>query len=212
MPARPDIAGIMALSDTAYSRLVSWLKIILPLTALAILSTLFLLARTPDIEQAIPYADVDVEALAREPRMTRPDFSGMAPDGTALQMTAASARPDPDDPGLFHAETLDGQIDTPEGTRIRMRAISARVDTAQGTATLAGDVILETSTGYAVRTEEFTARLDATRSETAGPVDVMTPFGHMTAGRFAVTRDADTPDSHVLVFSQGVDLLYDPRD
>jgi lipopolysaccharide export system protein LptC len=202
----------MALSETAYSHLVAWLKVVLPLTALAILSTLFLLARTPNVEQAIPYADVDVDALAREPRMSRPDFSGVAPDGTALQMTAATARPDPSDPGLFHAETLDGQIDTPEGTRIRMRAISATVDTGRGTATLAGDVFLETSTGYAVRTEEFTARLDATLSESNGPVDVMTPFGHMTAGNFAMTRDADNPESHVLVFSQGVDLLYDPRN
>jgi len=202
----------MSLSDTAYSRLVAWLKILLPLTALAILSTLFLLARTPDIDQAIPYADVDVDALAREPRITRPDFSGVAPDGTAIQFTAETARPDLDDPTRFHADLLEGQIDTPEGTRIRMRAISGVVDTGDGTATLQGDVLLETSTGYAVRTEAFTAHLDSTRSESAGPVDVMTPFGHLTAGRFMLTRDAAVSESHVLVFSQGVDLLYDPRD
>lgn len=202
----------MSLSDTAYSKLVAWLKIVLPLTALAILSTLFLLARTPDIDQAIPYADVDIDALAREPRITRPDFSGVAPDGTAIQMTAASARPDPDNPTRFHADLLEGQIDTPEGTHIRMRAISGVVDTGVGTATLSGDVLLETSTGYAVRTETFTAHLDSTRSESAGPVDVMTPFGHLTAGRFMLTRNAGVSESHVLVFSQGVDLLYDPRD
>lgn len=202
----------MSFSDTAYSQLVTWLKIVLPLTALAILSTLFLLARSPNVEQAIPYADVDVDALAREPRITRPDFSGVAPDGTAIQMTAASARPDLDDPARFYADLLEGLIDTPEGTRIRMRAISGVVDTGEGTATLNGDVLLETSTGYAVRTETFTAHLDSTRSESGGPVDVMTPFGHLTAGRFTLTRDEGDSESHVLVFSQGVDLLYDPRD
>lgn len=202
----------MRLSDTGYSKLISWLKIVLPLTALAILSTLFLFARTPDIELTIPYADVDVDALAREPRISQPDFSGVAPDGTALQMTAITARPDPEDPARFHADGVDGEIDTPEGTRIRMRAITGLVDTGTGTATLAGDVILETSSGYAVRTEEFIARLDATRSESTGPVDVMTPFGHLTAGQFVLTRASDDTESHVLVFSDGVYLLYDPRD
>ncbi|MGI1662106.1 hypothetical protein ACRDNQ_07690 [Palleronia sp. KMU-117] len=202
----------MAISDTAYSRLVALLKVALPLTALAILSTLFLLARTPDIERTIPYADVDIDALAREPRISAPDFSGVAADGTGLQVTATTARPDPGDPGLFHADGLEARIDTPDGTRIRMTAVTGRVDTTAGTATLAGDVLVETSTGYAVRTEEFTARLDSTRSESAGAVDVMTPFGHLTAGLFTLTRLPGDGQGHVLVFSDGVDLLYDPRD
>ena len=40
------------------------------LSALAILSTLFLVADQIDPEDALPFAEVDVEDLAREPRMT----------------------------------------------------------------------------------------------------------------------------------------------
>jgi lipopolysaccharide export system protein LptC len=202
----------MALSDTAYSRLVALLKVVLPLTALAILSTLFLLARTPNIERTIPYADVDIDALAREPRISAPDFSGVATDGTGLQVTALSARPDPTNPARFRAEGIEAQIDTPDGERIRLSAVAAEVDTEAGTAALTGDVTIDTSSGYGVRTDGFTARLDTTRSESLGPVDVMTPFGHMTAGQFALERDAEDGQSHVLVFSGGVDLIYDPRD
>ena len=119
----------MALSDTAYSRLVALLKVVLPLTALAILSTLFLLARTPNIERTIPYADVDIDALAREPRISAPDFSGVATDGTGLQVTALSARPDPTNPARFRAEGIEAQIDTPDGERIRLSAVAAEVDT-----------------------------------------------------------------------------------
>ena len=55
-----------------WSRLVAALKVLLPLAALAILSTLFLVSNRINPEDALPYADVDVEARLREPRITAP--------------------------------------------------------------------------------------------------------------------------------------------
>ncbi|MGB4909398.1 MAG: hypothetical protein WBP15_12770, partial [Tabrizicola sp.] len=77
-----------------HTRLVGWLKVALPLTALAILSTLFLVARRIDPEAALPYAEVDVEDLAREPRMTAPTYAGTTEDGAALTLSADEARPE----------------------------------------------------------------------------------------------------------------------
>lgn len=199
----------MALSDTGYSRLVTGLKIGLPLIALAILSTLFLLARTPTIERAIPYADVDVEGLAREPRITAPDFSGVTPDGVAVSMTARSAQPDPQDPARFLAEGMVGEIRSAEGTRLRLTAIKGVVDTGTGLATLAGDVLIETSTGYAMRAEALQARLDSAYTESDGPVDVTAPFGHLTAGGVRFEPGAEGAPEQ-LVFTGGVNLIYEP--
>ena len=75
-----------------HSRVVGWLKVALPLAALAILSTLFLLSDRIDPEDALPYAEVDVEDLAREPRMTAPTYAGMTTDGAALTLTATEAQ------------------------------------------------------------------------------------------------------------------------
>ena len=47
------------------TRTVRWLRVLLPLLALAMLSTLFLFSRGSDGESQIPYADVDAEAMAR---------------------------------------------------------------------------------------------------------------------------------------------------
>ena len=44
-----------------YSRMVAIFKVLLPLAALAILSTLFLLSRTIDPTTTIPFADQDFE-------------------------------------------------------------------------------------------------------------------------------------------------------
>ena len=82
----------MARADR-HTRVVGWLKVALPPAALAILSTLFLVARRIDPEAALPYAEVDVEDLAREPRMTAPTYAGLTSDGAALTLSAKEARP-----------------------------------------------------------------------------------------------------------------------
>lgn len=79
-----------------HTQIVGWLKVTLPLMALAILATLFLLADRIDPEAALPYAEVDVEGLAREPRMTAPTYAGTTSDGAALTLSANEARPDAD--------------------------------------------------------------------------------------------------------------------
>ena len=70
------------------SRLIAWLRVLLPLAALAILSTLFLLGRTPDPDDALPYAEVDAEDMVRDPRMTRPEFAGVSKSGAEVTVTA----------------------------------------------------------------------------------------------------------------------------
>ena len=44
-----------------HSRMVFWLKIAMPLLALAILSTLFLFARQVEFEGTLPYAQVEID-------------------------------------------------------------------------------------------------------------------------------------------------------
>jgi lipopolysaccharide export system protein LptC len=85
------MAGRAALDG--WSRLVALLKVLLPLTALAILSTLFLISNRINPDDALPYAEVDVEARLKEPRITAPTYAGTTSDGAALEVTAAEARP-----------------------------------------------------------------------------------------------------------------------
>ena len=77
-----------------YSRIVEWLRIALPLIAIGILSTLFLLSEAPDPERALPYAEVDVAQLARELRLSEPRFAGVTPEGREITLRAEAAAPD----------------------------------------------------------------------------------------------------------------------
>ena len=53
-------------ADNLHSRLVFWLKIALPLVALALLATLFLFGRPIRPEDAIPYASTDITDRAKD--------------------------------------------------------------------------------------------------------------------------------------------------
>ena len=200
----------MPIADNAYSRLVFWLKVLLPLAALAILSTLFMVAETLDPEKAIPYADVDVDQILREQGVTRPNFGGVTAAGAAVAVGADAVRPDPEQRTRLIGTGLDAEIVLPQGTRIDIGSPLGEIDAAARTAVLDGGVVLESSLGYRVSTDRLTAAFDEVRVESAGPVEATGPGGEITAGRFTVERRV-ADGTYLLVFKDGVRLIYRPE-
>jgi len=198
--------------DNFHSTAVAWLKVLLPLAALGILSTLFLVSRTIDPEDAIPFAEVDVQDRIREPRLTAPTWAGMTEDGSALTVTAAEARPSDGAGADANATTLRAVLDMPGGGRAELVAATGRLDLAAGRLIVEGGVVVTTSTGYTLRTEAMAAALDRTGLTSPGPIAGDGPGGHLSAGSMELTASADAPDIHVMVFKNGVRLLYQPAD
>lgn len=196
----------MATTDT-YSRLITALKVVLPLTALGILATLFLVAERLDPEAAIPYADVSVDTLLREQGVTRPSFGGVAPGGAAISVTADSVRPDLQDSSVFDGKTLRADIDLPSGTKIGVESPTGRIDGTAEEATLYGGVTVTSSLGWTVVTETITASMPDATIATLGEVNANGPAGIVTAGRM-ILRDAN---GYHLVFEDGVTLIYQPE-
>jgi len=192
-----------------HTRVVGWLKVVLPLAALVILSTLFLLSDRIDPNAAIPYAEVDVEDLANDPRMSAPAYAGTTADGAGITLSASSVRPASEELGAS-AESVAARVETPDGQRIDIAAASAALDDADGVLSLSGGVTLETEAGYRVETDGMTARLDRTLVESASPVVVTAPMGDIRADSFAITQDAADPSAYLLVFKGGVKLVYQP--
>ncbi|MFM7442981.1 MAG: hypothetical protein ACKO2N_03560, partial [Tabrizicola sp.] len=169
----------MARADT-HTRIVGWLKVALPLTALAILSTLFLVARRIDPEDALPYAEVDVEDLAREPRMTAPTYAGTTSDGAALTLSAEEARP-AGEGAPAKAAVLRLELATPDGSRTDLVAGTAQMTPGAREVVLSGGVTVTTSSGYRLETAEVAAKLDRTGLESRAPVTATGPAGDIRA-------------------------------
>ena len=198
--------------DNFHSTAVAWLKVLLPLAALGILSTLFLVSRTINPEDAIPFATVDVEDRIREPRVTAPTWAGMTEDGSALTVTAAEARPAGAAGDDANATALRAVLDLPGGGRADLQAATGRLDLAANRLVVEGGVVITTSTGYTLRTAALEAALDRTGLIAPGAVEGDGPGGHLTAGSMELTATGDSPKRYVMVFKNRVRLLYRPAE
>lgn len=198
-------------ADNLHSRLVFWLKILLPLSALTILSTLFLLSRNIRPEDAIPYAEVDIADRVRAPRLTAPDFAGMTADGAALSLKAAEARLATDgttNPGVI--SELVGLLETPDGARTDIVASEARLDQDAKRMILGGGVVISNSTGYRIETAGISVALDRTSLDSLGKISATGPVGSFQAGSLHLGLATADPPNYVLVFKDGVRMIYLP--
>jgi lipopolysaccharide export system protein LptC len=200
----------MATADT-YSRMVRWLKVALPLTALAILSTLFFVAETLDPDAAIPYAEVDVERLLREQGVTKPAFGAVTEDGIAISMSAESIRPGAQQRDRLTGISLAATLTWPDGGTIDIKSPEGIVDVPEGEAILQGGATLNSSAGYTVQSDRIVARMNDASVVTDDEISAEGPAGTLTAGRMELVRQTTAEGGYLLVFKDGVRLLYQPE-
>jgi lipopolysaccharide export system protein LptC len=197
--------------DNFHSRLVFWLKILLPLTALAILSTLFMVSRKVNPEDAIPYADSDIAARVNEPRLTDAVFAGMTVDGAALTVRAGEARPGvAGSANAGMASDLSGLLETPDGAHSDLAAKTGQLDQAAQLMLLSGGVLVTNSAGYRIEMPGMTVKLDRTGLDSAGAVKATGPVGQITANAMHLGPAEPGKPAYLLVFKGDVRLLYQP--
>ncbi|PCD76446.1 LPS export ABC transporter periplasmic protein LptC [Pseudothioclava arenosa] len=195
--------------DNSHSRFVGWAKIVLPLIALVLLSTLFLLSNRVDPMAAIPYAEVDVMELVREPALIEPQYAGMTEDGSVLSLTARRAVPDPENERGASAEGLVAKLTAKSGFVADMTATSGVLDPAGQGLVLSEKVTLQTSTGYRIASERIDVNPDMTELVSPGAVSGEGPFGTLEAGRMELKAD-DNGQVLDLLFNERVKLVYLP--
>ena len=190
------------------TRLVNWLKVLLPLVALGLLSTLFLLARTTDPDLAIRYSDVDVSALSKDQQVTGPAYAGLTRDGATISVTASTVRPQEGDPRKLDVATVDGRFELRAGTVADMTAPEAVIDTGEDLARFQGGVVILSSDGHRFETETLLASLATTDVRAETQVRARGPHGTLEAGAMRITQDDQ--GGYVAVFTDGVRLVYTP--
>ncbi len=198
----------MARAENLHSRLVAWMKILLPLAALAILSTLFLISRSVDPTRE-PVTDIDLERRALEQGATRPRLAGMTRAGDQITFSAQSARPDPADAEKLFAERVLAEIRLKQGNRVTIAANRAELRRRDMKAALSGAVDLSTADGYRLRTDRLNISYDTLLAQTPGAVSGTGPPGQIEAGRMTIRRAPDSEAAEML-FTDGVRLVYDP--
>lgn len=193
-----------------YSRMIFWLKIVLPLLGLMLLSALFMFSRNIGADgEGLPYTRDQMRDLADNPRMTSPQYTTVTLDGAAVTVDAQSASPaqGPDTPAL--ADQVVAAYDTPSGLHVDVTSNNGEMDAAGERLRLIGDVVIVTSNGYEMFADILDTRLDGTELHSEGPVTATAPFGRIDAGQMRINLiDSDEP-GYVVVFEKGVKLIYE---
>lgn len=206
----------MALADPdhrrlRHSRVVGILKVVLPLVALALLSLVFLAARTIDPREAISLAEIDVEDRARDPRLSGARFAGVTNEGSALILEAETARSDASAALRLEVTGLELSLEGPDGETTTARAATGAIDRGAGRFEMQG-VEIRLSPGYTLQSERLTGLLDSTRLSSPGPVSGTGPAGTFSAGRMDLSAESASGGAYRLVFSGGVRLNYEPQN
>ncbi|WP_420014198.1 hypothetical protein [Tateyamaria sp.] len=180
---------------------------LLPLTALGLLSTLFLLSRNIDPVASIPFAEAEIRDRLRDEQVTAPFFSGTTDGGDRITFSAGTLTMSTGQDN--QASDLSAQIDLASGTRVVLFADAGRFDLVGGQSTLQGNVVITTSTGYKLASETLTADFDTLAIESPGAVMGDSPIGTLNAGKIRLERQGNGQNAH-LIFTNGVKLVYEP--
>jgi len=202
----------LSTQQTGYSRAIGVLKVVLPLTALILLSLVFLLARTIDPTQAIPMTDIDVEERARDPRLSGARFAGMTDDGAALTISTQTARSDPRAALRLEVTGLDLHLADTDGEMLSASSDIGILDRNTGRFEMSGSLAISVRSGYDLTTERLTGLLDSTLIQAPGPISGQSPVGEITAGNMVMRADSTQEAGYVLVFGGGVRLIYHPEN
>jgi len=199
----------MARRAEQYSRLISWLKIVLPLAALALLSTLFLLARDVDQVVNLPFAEVLSPEGQLEEQVGAPYFAGTTANGELLTMAASRAKPLGSD--RIEAMDVTASMTLHDGDVINLRSDDAILIENSNEALLSGAVRFSNTGGYTLDTEVMITSLDTVRGESEGTVNGQGPTGTLEAGKMQFDTDPETGGIQLL-FTGGVKLVYTPKN
>lgn len=192
-----------------YSTTVNWVKVTLPLIAIALLSSLFLLSGTPDPEAALPYAEVDIEQITREQRVTAPRFAGVLDEGREIILLAEAVAADTGQIDRIRAQSIDGRIDIDATEVMTLRATLGEFDMAAQIASLNDGVSVETTQGYRMESDSVIMALDEIRLSAPTPVHITGPGLDLTADAMEIEEINGAP---ILRFTGSVRMLYQPEN
>lgn len=193
-----------------YSRLVAILKIGLPLLALVLLASMFLVTAEDDFEGGIAFTEADLDRLGQGLQITAPVLTGMTRAQDPFRFTATVVRPDDAPPNRAEIERLAGRIDFLGGPSLTLAAPEAVLDLETERMTASGRVTIETDDGYTLSADRMELDLVDGSVLAAGEVDSVGPMGTIRSETLRVVPAEGDGDHRVFSFGKGVRLVYNP--
>lgn len=191
-----------------YSRMVQFLKVLLPLAAIFLLSTVFLLSRSIETDVSVPFTQKDIDERLAGQIVTNPNYRGTTSKGEDVQIEASQATQGSDGAAPTASE-FRGRFGLLNGGVITLDSNSGMIRPDKGSATFVGDVMITTTDGIQITTDLLNTSLNEVRGDTPGQVNGTGVIGNFTAGRMSFGTEKKDGPVHIL-FTDGVKLVYEP--
>lgn len=191
-----------------YTRFVAIMRIVLPLGALGILSTLFLFSSRIEPGGVMPFAETEVAERIRNQRLSAPKYAALTDDGDEILFTAEQIVTDAD--GTNQAQQVIAEMRYKDGSSVFVTSDEGTFADHADQATLDGNVRVESTTGYVLHSDFMTARLSQFELVSPGPVNGTGPGNSTLEANSMRITSADNADDLQMVFSGDVKLVYVP--
>jgi lipopolysaccharide export system protein LptC len=202
----------MAADPGLHSRIVGILKVGLPLVALGMLASIFLVQTDDSLGGNIVFSQGDIDALGEGLKITNPTFTGTTAGQDRFRFTAALVEPDAAPPERARITTLAGEVALHNGPTVELEADTGDLHIPTERLDVAGDVRIRTSEGYRIHAEQATLDLAAGSIVAGNAVETTGPLGRIDSGSLAVAPAASSGEARRFSFGNGVRLIYEPSD
>ena len=190
------------------------LKVGLPLTALALLASVFLLSLRPELREGLTFSEADLRALGSGLAITNPRFSGSSIDGDLYDFEAKSVEPRDETLDAAKIDALTGTIRFQDGLLVDLEAPVADVDMVTETILWAEGLSLVTSDGYTAEAERADMDLNAGIVRGSGGIEATGPMGNITSRQLTISGTGGIDglrEGSSVVFTGNVKLRYVPE-
>lgn len=194
-----------------YSRTVRWMKIALPIGALALIGMVFLTGKERGGVLDVDTSTTDIAALAAGLRLENPHFTGVTDDGAPFVVTADWALPDGAVPDLVTLEAPEGEIRLRDGLVVTVTSSTGEMFRKSEQLHLKGDVVLVTSDGYRLTTEQVQLDLDQKSAIAPSRVEASGPRGAISANRVRMEGAGSGTDDVTVWFEGNVKVTFQPE-
>lgn len=188
-----------------HTRRVRFLRVLLPITALGLVASIFLFPRS------ILLTDFGLSGLSIDPsdglRLSNPHFAGTTDDGRRYRVRADWALPDAPDPEVIELGPVEGELERDAERVLTLRAQAGAYRPGVNRLRLEGAVTAESGDGY--RLDVLSADVDfaAQTLRAEGPVRGEGPLGLIEAGSMRAERGAS---GDLLWFEDRVRVIVTP--
>jgi len=168
-----------------YSHFVRTMKVVLPLSAFAIVAASMLFVLLYDADDALTVSFTSIERLDNDLRMVNPRFSGVDEERRPFLVTAAAAVQDAADPRTVTLETIQADMNLSELTWVSVQANEGVLDTEAEILQLEGDISVFSDSGYEFHTDRAQVRFDTRSVLSDSEVNAHGPLGTIRADAFS---------------------------